>query len=202
MTSTWCVLRMAGPRTLSVVRSLRAIGFDVWTPTGMQRRKRPRSNKYRDEPDALLKTFAFARYDDAPQLSAIAHSPAHDLPPFTLLMHRDMYGKVADRELDELRRYEVDQAEEWLAMLAEAERLRLEALRKKKNRKRSTGRTNAARAYVLGQTVKVAACGFQGLTGKVVENRRNGEMVIVFDGLSMELTVEACDLRPVQVQEA
>lgn len=200
--SDWCVLRMASARTLAVVRSLREAGFDVWTPTGMTRRYRPRSTKYRDEDDALVKTFAFARYQDAPRLSALAHAPGQEHPAFTLLMHRERYGRVTDRALDGLREHEVDHAEKWKEFVAAEELKRLERLRKKKGRKTGSGRLNSARSYVLGQRVRVTAPAFQGLTGQVVENKRNGDLVITFDGLALELTVEACDLKPVHVREA
>lgn len=202
MAQAWCILQMSGPRTLSVVRSLRSAGFEIWLPMGMTRRKRPRSNKYRDEPEALLKALAFAPYEDAPRLSAIAQSIEHDHPPFSLLMHRDVYGKVADADLEPLREYETQRAGEWTAFVELEERMRLERIRKRKGRKRGKGRANAARCYVLGQTVRVEVSAFQGLTAKIVDSRRNGDLVIVFDGLPLPLTVEACDVKPVHVSNA
>lgn len=199
----WCILQMSGPRTLAVVRSLRSVGFDVWAPTGMKRLKRPRSSKYRDRPTALLTCFAFAPYDDAPALGAIAASPEQDHPAFTVLMVNDVYGKVADRDLDGLRQHEADAAEEWTEFVAAEEQARLERIRKKKGRRKEKGRLNAARSYVLGQTVRVPTPAFQGLTAKIVENRRNGELVIEFEGMSLgKMTVEACGVKPVHVDGA
>lgn len=194
---------MASGRTLAVVRSLNAAGFQVWTPTGMKRIPRPRSTKYRDEQRALMTCFAFAPYEDAPRLAAIVQAPVQEHPAFSLLMYRDTYGRVPDASLQGLRDFEVNHAEEWATFVATEEADRLERLRKKKNkRKIGTSRLNAARSYVMGQTVRVEGTAFTSLTARVVENKRNGELVIEFDGSPMTLTVEACDVRPVHVNDA
>jgi hypothetical protein len=197
VTASWCILQTSGGRTLAVIRSLRSASFDVWAPTGMARRPRPRSTKYRDEPIALLTGVVFAPYEDAARLSAAAQSPISPHPSFSLLMHQGKYGRVPDAGLDPLRAFEVDKAAEWAEFVAAEERARLESLRKKKNRKRAKGRLNAARSYVLGQTVRVEGPAFQGLVAKVVENKKDGSLVIDFGGLLGDLVVEACDLRPV-----
>lgn len=199
---SWCILQMAGSRTLSVTRSLRSAGFDVWSPTGMVRRARPRSTKYRDEPTALLTGLVFARYEDAPRLAAIVQAPMQEHPGFSLLMQRGTYGRVTDASLDPLREFEAGKALEWADFVAAEEQARLEKLRKKKGRRRAKGRLNAARSYVLGQTVRVEGSAFQGLTAQVVENKRNGSIVIDLGGMLGQIVVETCDLRPVHVNDA
>ncbi|MBB4858275.1 hypothetical protein HNO88_001594 [Novosphingobium chloroacetimidivorans] len=198
----WCILQMSGGRTLAVTRSLRAAGFDVWAPTGMMRRARPRSRKYRDEPVALVSGVAFARLGDAPRLAAIVQAPVQEHPPFSLLMQRGTYGKVTDASLDPLRQYEMDKAAEWVDFVAAEEQARLEKLRKKKGRKRVKGRLNAARSYILGQTVRVEGPAFQGLTAKVLESKKKGTLVIDLGGMLGQLTVETCDVCPVHVDDA
>lgn len=37
----WCILRMAPPRTLAVVRSLGRVGIEAWTPTESRLGRRP-----------------------------------------------------------------------------------------------------------------------------------------------------------------
>lgn len=198
----WCILQMAGSRTLAVLRSLGSAGYDVWAPTGMTRRRKPRSTKYRDEPLALLTGVVFARYEDAPRLAAITQAPIREHPGFSLLMQRGTYGKVTDGSLDPLREFEAVKASEWSDFVAAEERARLERLRKKKGRRRAKGRLNAARSYVLGQTVRVEGPAFQGLTAKVIENKRNGGLVIDLGGMLGQIVVETCDLRPVHVDDA
>jgi len=202
MTTSWCILQTSGGRTLAVVRSLRSAGFDVWAPTGMVRRFRPRSTKYRDDPIALLTGVVFAPYEDAARLSAAAQSPVSQHPSFSLLMHQGAYGRVLDASLDPLRAFEIDKAIEWTGFVAAQERARLERIRKKKGRRRTKGRSNAARSYVLGQTVHVEGPAFQGLTAKVVESKKNGSLVIDLGGFLGEIVVETCDVRPVHVEGA
>ncbi len=200
--TAWCILQMTGGRTLAVIRFLRAAGFEVWAPTGMVRRARPRSRKYRDEPLALVTGLVFARYEDAPRLSAITQSPASDHPAFSLLMQRGAYGKVNDASLEPLREFEIAKAAEWAEFVAAEDKARLEYLRKKKNRRRAKGRLNAARSYVLGQTVQVEGPAFQGLTARVIESKNNGSIVIDLGGFLGAIVVETCDLRPAHVTSA
>lgn len=55
---------------------------------------------------------------------------------------------------------------------------------------------------MLGQTVRVEGTAFQGLTAQVVENKRNGSLVIDLGGMLGQIVVETCDLRPVPVEDA
>jgi hypothetical protein len=101
--------------------------------------------------------------------------------------------------LDPLRAFENDKAVEWAAFVVAEEKARLERIRKKKGRRRAKGRLNAARSYVMGQTVHVEGPAFQGLTATIVESKKNGTLVIDMGGLLGEIVVETCDVRPVHV---
>lgn len=188
---TWCIIRTSGPRTLPLVRSLRKSGFDAWTPTAMQRKRRPRSDKYRDIEAAVLPTFAFARSEHLTELLALQHAPVSDHPPFTVLQHRDRFPLVADAAMVPLREYEEKLAHDWEEFL-KADRI----ARKKSRRWRGA---EARRAYVLGQIVRVPDTAFEGLDGEIVEVKKNGELVLSFHGFSTTATVDSCLVEPIQL---
>lgn len=188
---SWCILQMSAPRTLRVVQSLRTAGFDVWAPSATVRRHIPRSHKYRDIEIALLPTFAFAQGDHLSQLLAIIHDPRSDHPAFSLFHGRDGQPYVGAINLQPLRAYEARKQQEWDALLATIAR---EAkLRTKKSR---------ARAYVLGQRVRVEKSAWAGLIGKIVEKRHNGDLVLEFTGYSRDAVVASCDVEAIQLSEA
>ena len=184
----WCILRMSGPRTLAVVGSLLAVGLDAWTPSSMTRRRRPRSDKYRDVEAAILPTFAFARYEQLGELLALSHAPGSDQPPYTVLHYRDGFPMVTDRDLEPLREYEAQLRQEWTA--------HLDALARAAKRK---GKKSAARAYIMGQRVRVEKDAFAGLVGEIVEIRKSGDLVLEFSGFLRGTVVGSCDVRPIQL---
>lgn len=186
--TTWLILQMAGPRTLKVVASLKAAGFDVWTPVGTERRRRPRSKKFRDVQVALLPTFAFASHEHLVDLLAINHAPVSDHPPFSILQRHGEALTATDASLDPLREYERHMQTQWLAHLDAIQR---EAKQKRKK--------TAARAYVLGQRVKVDSDAFSGLVGKIVEIRNNGDLALEFTGFVRGTVVPSCDVRPIDL---
>ncbi len=176
--NAWVVLRMAGPRTLPVVRSLKRAGIDVWTPVRKVRRTLPRSRKYRDIEMAELPSFAFAAEQDLEQLRLIVADPLSPHPAFTLLAHKGHYPRVTHAALQPLRDHEAGLAERWESF-ERSDRL---------SRKRRGG---AARAYVLGTRVKLPDTAFEGLVGTVVENLRSGQLVILFEQ-GGKITVDSC----------
>jgi len=181
----WCILRMAGPRTLKVVESLRRAGYEIWTPATKRRRSLPRSTKYRDVEIAALPTFAFARYRDVADLNEITLAPHSDHPTFSILRHRGTFARVEDAALYPLREYQADLDARWEAF-TKSDRL---------SKKKRSGR--AAR-YVMGQRVHLPDTAFHGLAGHVVEVRRNGDLIIVFES-GGKATVNPCFVEPVHV---
>lgn len=180
--TAWVVLRMAGPRTLPVVRSLVRAGIDVWTPVRKARRTLPRSRKYRDIEMAEMPTFAFAAEADLYRLRLIVADPASPHPAFTLLTHKGCYPRVSDAALQPLRDHEASLAERWAAF--------------ERNDRLSRKKGNA-RAYVMGQRVKLPDTAFEGLIGTVIENRR-GQLVISFEH-GGKVTVDSCYAEPIQL---
>lgn len=184
----WCILRMAGQRTLAVVSSLSQAGIGVWTPSTMRRKFRPRSTKYTDFRIPLLPSFAFADADQVRELLAIVHAPISAHPPFSIFTRGDEVQLVRDRDLEALREYERLAQEEWERFVAAAAR---DAKRKRKK--------SRAKAYVLGQRVRVDRPAFSGLEGKIVEIRNNGDLVLEFHGFLRGAAVPACDVEPIQL---
>ena len=187
--SDWCILRMSRHRTLPVVRSLRAVGIEAWAPSMIERKRRPRSDKYRDVEVPVLPEFAFVRSRYEADVLAIEHSPVSRHPAFTVLLHRDMVPKIADAALDPLREYEARARTEWEDFL-KAQRLAA----KKSNRKR--GKHNA-RSYVLGTIGRVPDTAFEGLDGEIVEVKANGDLVLTFSGSALSATIDACLFEPI-----
>ena len=184
----WVILRMASQRTLPVVASLDQAGIGVWTPTAMRRKFRPRSTKYTDLRVPLLPSFAFAHADQARDLLAIVHAPVSAHPPFSIFTRGDDVQLVRDGDLGALREYERLAQEEWERFVAAAAR---DAKRKRKK--------SRAKAYVLGQRVRVDRTAFSGLEGKIVEIRNNGDLVLEFHGFLRGAAVPACDVEPIQL---
>lgn len=95
-TTEWLVLRCSPGRTIALAAALRDRG--AWTPTWTRRRRLPRSSVTRPITEPCIPTFTF--------IPSIA---AHDLPPFprlpySLMRFEGALVRIADRELDHLRK--------------------------------------------------------------------------------------------------
>lgn len=104
----WCILRMAAPRTVIVVRSLRRAGIEAWTPTELVPYRSEETRKRGRRPIPLLSTFAFARVEYLPELIGITADPVSPHPDFSILRHGDGFALIEDIELTALRIYERD----------------------------------------------------------------------------------------------
>lgn len=186
--SDWCILQMTGQRTLRLVQSLGIAGIDAWTPVAMERKRRPRSKKFRDEPVALLPGFVFVEVGSLVDLLTIIHEPVSDHPPFSILQRHGEALTATDASLDPLREYEARMQDQWQAHLDAIQR---EAKQKRKK--------TAARAYVLGQRVRIESEAFSGLVGKIVEIRNNGDLALEFTGFLRGTVVPSCDVRPINL---
>ena len=186
--SRWCILRTAGPRTLKLAKSLSDDDIIAWTPTATERKRKPRSRTYTDREVPILASFVFAASRDIRRLLVIEHSLSSAHPPFRVFRQDGDVPTVADAELGQLREVEARLQHEWEMFLQrEAE----EAKRKHKKTR--------ARAYVLGQRVRVHQPAFGGLTGEIVEIRKNGDLAIEFTGFVRGATIASCDVEPVHI---
>jgi hypothetical protein len=137
-----------------------------------------------------MKGFAFAQYDQRHQLLAISHDPASPHPAFKVLQRHDYIPCVDDRELQSLRDFEGKLQKEWAA--------HLEALSRQAKRKR---KKTTARAYVLGQRVKVEREAFAGLIGEIKEIRGSGDLVLAIKDFLHDPVVPSCDVTPLHLSK-
>ncbi|WP_426255789.1 transcription termination/antitermination NusG family protein [Sphingomonas sp. DC2300-3] len=174
-TGRWIVLRTAAPRTLILAQALLDAGYDVWTPTRMQKRRTLRGKTKTSEVEVpLMPTFVFARQDRQDDLQAVLRMPASPFPAFSIFHHMGKVAKVKN---------------------AEVERLRTEELRGKAKRKAS----GSAPLFAAGQPVRVENDTFRGLTGEVV--LCDGSWTVVTFGGAFDFKIASMHLRTDQVQD-
>ena len=96
----WCILRTSGRQTLGLAETLAHDGFEVWTPSELQRY--PGSSKAR-RPVPLLPTFVFANASHLWTLVEKADEPFAD---FSVFRYLDRFPVIADEDLMGLREAE------------------------------------------------------------------------------------------------
>ncbi len=141
----WCILRMSGGKTLAVASSLIAAGFDVWTPAETLRRKQrgPRGTFRQIDVDVpILPTFVFAREYELDALAAITRLVNSPHPAFSIFTHCGRVPTVGDRSVAGLQEEEAEKAATMKAIRdaethAEAERLRIAAIKSESLRRRA-----------------------------------------------------------------
>jgi len=108
MADGWVILRMAGPRTLPVARSLAAAGFEVWTPVDRVSKRRSGGRTGKVVVDApMAPTIVFARANRRADLHAITRLPVSPHPPFSLFLDTDRtIVAVSDASLERMRDFE------------------------------------------------------------------------------------------------
>lgn len=89
--SDWCILRMSGPGTLSLVASLQGAGMDVWTPTEHIKRRVPRTKSTEHRIVPLAPTYAFARRAHLDDLQRIERMDVSPHPRFSIFRY---YGET------------------------------------------------------------------------------------------------------------
>lgn len=163
MTGKWCILRMAGSRTLGLAKSLNDAGIEAWTPSKVQTIKRPRSTLTVKRDMPIAPTFVFARAEHVRDLLAIAASPMSSHPQFSVFRHGGRIPLISDAGLAGLR--------------GEEDRAKIKSRRAKR------------RALVMGQRVRISEGAYAGLSG-VVEKSKGRWVVVAFDG-AVEMTVDS-----------
>lgn len=155
--SRWIILRTSGGQTLPLMRSLRAVGVDAWSPARTIRRvlRRGRPSEQRFEIDVpILPTFVFAREEQIATIADAASEPSGQHPAFSLFRHGGRIPLVADSEIAGLRGEEERQAATMQAMRdAEtheaAEVIRIAAIKSEGARLRATKEMERARLAEL-----------------------------------------------------
>lgn len=162
MNDQWCILRMAGPRTLAVAESLSKAGYRVWTPIGGSSR-RPRSKTKAEAKVPVMPTYVFANAGHLAHLLAESVSPTSQHPAFSIFRWDGRIPLIADASLEYLRRGE----ERYLRRINEGKPMR---------------------SFANGETVKITNGGFAGMSG-VVEHSSGKYCVVCFPGFSTPIRV-------------
>ena len=157
----WCILRTSGGKTLALAASLSAAGFEVWTPEGLQTRRRPRSNSTVQRAMAIAPTFVFARMEHLPELVALRDSLGNPHPPFSLFRHAGRIPLVADTDISGLRSAE--------------------------DRARLSERKSKRRKLVMGQRVSFSDGAFGGMSGIVQEQSGSYALVAFGGGMTIKI---------------
>lgn len=155
--SRWIILRTSGGQTLPLMRSLREVGVDAWSPARTIRRvlRRGRPSEQRLEIDVpILPTFVFAREEQIATIADAAGDPSGQHPAFSLFRHGGRIPLIADGEIAGLRGEEEREAATIQAMRdAEtheaAEFIRIAAIKSEAARRRATKEMERARLAEL-----------------------------------------------------
>lgn len=179
----WCILRTAPSRTLLLAAALTAAGYRAWTPQETRMVRSGHARVPKRVPTPMMPTIVFAEYERLPMLRAIAGMPTPSclvwdeamqchvqrmIPNFHIFRYMDGYPRVADRALDALR------------------------VAEQRGRPR-----DQARVFEIGEGVKYADAGFEGLVGHVVEVRGRNAWV-VFGDMPFPVKIPASSLLPLK----
>ena len=135
----WCVLRTTSASTIPLLKSLTALGMEVWTPVHVQKRQMPRTKAKVTREVAMMPTYLFARVAHLHDLVQLAVLPVKDHRDFRIFQHMNRYPLVSDAGLAALR----------------TEERKLQVVEKAKP------------AFGVGAKVRFAEGGFEGLSGVV-----------------------------------
>jgi hypothetical protein len=103
--TSWLILRTAGSKTLKLAETLRADGYEAWSPVETRSIRIPRANVRRKVTLPIMPSYVFARdyhLIDLLELSALAVRP-NGVPSFSVLHIHNKIPLIADEHLDELR---------------------------------------------------------------------------------------------------
>lgn len=135
----WCILRTTAGSTIPLLKSLSAIGFDVWTPVHVYRRRMPRTKAKVEREEAMMPTYLFARADRLTDLVELSVLPVKDHRDFRLFQQQNRYPLLGDQALAALR----------------TEERKLQVVEKTKP------------GFAKGDRVKLTEGGFAGMSGTV-----------------------------------
>lgn len=157
----WCILRTGASRTLPLVASLEAAGFDVWSPVQTLTRRRGPARERVEYAAPIMPTFVFARADRRHDLARIAALPFSEHPGFSVFRYLGSIPTIGDAEISEARRVE--------------------------ERGKRAAKMGQRQAFTIGQPVKVREGAGAGLTGEVVRDGDGKFVLVAFAGISMKI---------------
>jgi len=157
----WCILRTGASRTLPLVTSLQAAGFDVWSPVQTLTRRRGPARDRVEYTAPIMPTFVFARADRRHELAQIAAQPLSDHPGFSVFRYLGAIPTIGDAEIAEARRIE--------------------------ERGKRAAKMGQRQAFTIGQPVKVKEGPGAGLSGEVVKDGDGKFVLVAFAGINMKI---------------
>lgn len=157
----WCILRTGASRTLSLVTSLQAAGFDVWSPVQTLTRRRGPARERVEYAAPIMPTFVFARADRRHDLARLAGLPFSEHPSFSVFRHLGTIPTIGDAEIAEARRIE--------------------------ERGKRVSRMGQRQAFTIGQPVKVKEGPGAGLSGEVVRDGDGKFVLVAFAGINLKI---------------
>jgi transcription antitermination factor NusG len=168
----WCILRMSGPRTLTLTRSLADAGIEAWTPTATRLIRVPRSRAKRERDFPIMPTFVFVRARHLAELRRCLSLPSNPHPAFSIFRHGGGIPLIADGEIGSVRAIEEQ---------GQHERQRA------RDREADAARRAKRHHVAVGSEVEIPEGGFAGLTGIVEES--DGRFALVCFGGSLRVKV-------------
>jgi hypothetical protein len=163
----WCILRTAGPRTLSLAKSLTDVGMDAWTPVAKVTRRLSRKPVWVHYDAPFTPTHVFVRIEHLAELEQCRAMPINPHPAFSIFRPYGKTAEVTDAQLAPLRAIE--------------ERSRQVAEKRKAVDERGT-----AEPYTPGEAVKIEGA-FTGLTPVVAASDRRWTEVVIAPGFSLKI---------------
>jgi len=157
----WCILRTGASRTLPLVASLEAAGFDVWSPVQTLTRRRGPARERVEYAAPIMPTFVFARADRRHDLARIAALPFSEHPGFSVFRYLGAIPTIGDAEIAEARRIE--------------------------ERGKRAAKMGQRQAFTVGQPVKVKEGPGAGLSGKVVRDGNGKFVLVAFAGINLKI---------------
>lgn len=94
----WCILRTAGAKTLRLCASLKAHGFEAWTPVEVVKPPLVRREGIR----AMIPRYVFALGHQAEDLLRLSHGE-HRHPKFNLVMLASRIARTSEAAIQQLR---------------------------------------------------------------------------------------------------
>lgn len=207
MNDQWCILRMAGPRTLALAHSLGRAGFTVWAPVKTIMRPIPGQRRnlalgkrraMREVNVPILPGFAFVAAGEIAGIGSVALDPLSPHHPFSVLQVAGRAPVIGEKSLSGLREAEGRAAEimdEMRNAQSRQEARKLRAERMRTDRARRKALRSERRDFAIGEEVTVTDMpAMQGMVGSIVES--NGRSAKVCFGGTIEFEVEAWQLVP------
>lgn len=103
----WIILRTSGRNTIQLVETLKADGFEAWTPVEVQSVRKRYSHERITRSFPMTPSFAFARVDRLGSLLALSNMHRKRQPDFSVFHYLGDIPTISDASLEHLRSLEI-----------------------------------------------------------------------------------------------